>query len=133
MKHREDDLQMAVVQYLLLSCPENVLWYHCPNGEYRSKKTAAKLKRMGVRPGIPDLCFVLPGGRAAFIELKADKGVVSPEQKTVLAMVDDLGGLYAVCRSLDGVEDTLRVWGVEMKYPLHTRQPRPDSEMAVVG
>lgn len=130
MKRREDQLQKSVVQYLLLSCPEDVLWYHCPNGEYRSKRTAAKLKLMGVRPGIPDLCFVLPGGRAAFIELKTETGVISKNQKIILGMVRSLGGLHAVCRSLEDVEDILQTWGVNMKISLHTQQPRPIAEMA---
>mgnify|MGYP001606049045 FL=1 len=35
--------------------PRLALLYHIPSGELRAKRTAAKLQRMGVRPGIPDL------------------------------------------------------------------------------
>jgi hypothetical protein len=52
--------------------PELRLLYHIPNGERRSPKDGAKLKRMGVRPGIPDWC--LPVARGSFhglyIEMK---------------------------------------------------------------
>ena len=120
----EERLQKAVVQYLMLSLPDDVLWYHCPNGEYRSKRTAARLKLMGVRPGVSDLPFVIQG-RAAFIELKATKRSLSGDQEAFEALVERAGGLFAVCRSLEEVEDTLTAWGVNMKIRLRTQQPRP--------
>lgn len=63
----------------------DLLWCHVPNGEKRSKRVAAKLKRMGVKPGVPDvLIFTRP---PLAIELKrADgKGRVSKEQRQWLA------------------------------------------------
>ena len=37
--------------------PELLLLFHVPNGGSRNKAEAANLKRQGVRPGVPDLCF----------------------------------------------------------------------------
>lgn len=37
--------------------------FHVPNGEYRPKATGAKLKRMGVKPAVPDIWLPHPVGR----------------------------------------------------------------------
>ena len=44
--------------------PDLELLYHVPNGGSRNKAEASKLKRMGVRAGVPDL--VLPVPRAGY-------------------------------------------------------------------
>lgn len=64
--------------------PELALLHHIPNGGYRSKRTAAQLKRMGVKAGVPDLCLpVARGGfHGLYIELKrVGAGAVSPSQR----------------------------------------------------
>lgn len=67
----------------------DVKWaFHCPNGEKRDKATAAKLKRMGVRAGVPDILMPIvnaaPIGGEFFvglaIELKAGKNTTTEEQ-----------------------------------------------------
>lgn len=54
-------------------------WFHVPNGGRRSKLEGAKFKRMGVKPGIPDI--VCPMARSPYhglvIELKKIDGVPS--------------------------------------------------------
>jgi hypothetical protein len=57
-----------------------VLWTHPPNGGMRNKVVAAKLKRQGVKAGVPDvLIFTAPpngpeGCRGVAVELKRAKG-----------------------------------------------------------
>jgi len=64
--------------------------YHTPNGGARSARTGARLARMGVRRGIPDLLgpFAGHGAYAGYVgwavELKAPRGRVSREQRMVL-------------------------------------------------
>lgn len=71
----EERLQRAVAQYLRPAVRDaECLWWHVPNGGHRAPSTAARLKLMGVRAGVPDLAFILPGGRCAYIELKAGPG-----------------------------------------------------------
>ena len=75
---------------------------------------------MGMLAGVPDLAFILPGGRTAFIELKTahnkvtgvQKQYLRPEQKAFRARATELGALYAVCRSLEEVQGTLKAWGI---------------------
>lgn len=61
---------------------------HIPNGGFRSKQEASKLKLMGVLPGLPDLMLVA-NKKIAFIELKISKGTVSPAQVQVMGILED--------------------------------------------
>ena len=54
---------------------------HIPNGGYRNKIEAAKLKQMGVLPGFPDYQLILPGGRIVLLEAKTKTGSLSKAQK----------------------------------------------------
>jgi len=46
--------------------------FHIPNGGNRNPREAARLKRMGVRPGVSDYCLPIPRGiyHGLFVELK---------------------------------------------------------------
>lgn len=87
----EEQEQAYIFQWCMLmekQYPELRLLYHCPNGSLRDKVVALKLKRQGVKKGVPDLFLpVARGGfHGLFIELKRKKGgTVSPEQKQWLA------------------------------------------------
>ena len=43
------------------------------------------------------------------LEIKADSGTVSPEQKAFLQLVQQLGGLGAVCRSIEQAQAVLKL------------------------
>lgn len=119
----EDQIQRAVASYLKLALRDSeCLWWHVPNGEYRSPKTAAKLKAFGVRPGVPDISLILPGGYPAFIELKAAKGVLSPAQKAFRDEAIAKGALWALCRSVEEVAITLNNWGVPLRATLYNQK-----------
>lgn len=71
----------------------NPLWRytHIPLGEYRSKATAAKLKRMGVMPGWPDFQFAGRGQRMFFLELKRRGGRLSIDQTYLVEHLRESG------------------------------------------
>ena len=55
--------QEALFQWAALHTPQEpklALLYAVPNGELRSKATAAKLQKMGVKAGVPDMCLPVP-------------------------------------------------------------------------
>ena len=54
---REDALQIAVAKLLDAS---GLIWFHPANGEHRNPITGAKLKRMGVKAGMPDVMILEP-------------------------------------------------------------------------
>lgn len=108
----EERLQSSVVQHLMLRGTPDTIWYHPANGGLRSKRTAIRMKKLGVVAGVPDLAFVLSDGRAAYMELKAPKGVLSPAQKAFRDKCSRMEVEYAVVSSLDTALDILTAWGV---------------------
>ena len=76
----EDAEQVAVVNWLRA---KGALVFHIPNGMKSGPVTGARFKRLGVLAGVPDLCFVLHGGKVVWLEMKKLKGKVSKEQMAV--------------------------------------------------
>lgn len=79
-----------------------VLFTHCPSGEMRSPIIGAKLRRMGVRKGIPDILIFSPvpcgHGVGVALELKrVGSGKPTVEQLYWLAKLRDFGWKTNVC------------------------------------
>lgn len=106
----EEALQRTVIQWLNLQIGNRCIFYHCPNGEARSKGTGGVLKAMGVMPGVADLCFVLPSGQAAFIELKVGENQQTDTQILFEEQCHRMGAHYEVCRSLEEVMGVVNAW-----------------------
>jgi hypothetical protein len=53
--------------------------------------------------GVADRLVLLPGGRVIFVELKTDKGVLSPLQKVFAADMQRLGQQYVCLYGPDDV------------------------------
>ena len=79
-----------------------------------------RLVRFGLCKGSSDLIGLrslvitpdLVGERLAqfvALEIKGARGVVSPEQRAFLDLVEQLGGLAAICRSVEAAEQTLQL------------------------
>lgn len=108
--HPERDLHEAVERFLSRAWPADLPYTHVPNGELRARSVAARLKRMGVKPGWPDFIFILPGAVLHALELKASKGSMSPHQVAFRDALLAQGGQYAVARTLEDVELILTAW-----------------------
>lgn len=96
--------------------PELSWLYHTPNGKKRDKLTAARLKAMGVVPGVPDL--ILPVRTSDYtglaIEMKSSTGSLSPEQRDWQEHYIIQGWRFAVCRSAEDARSVLCAYlGVE--------------------
>ncbi len=94
VKPRDDDgdrLQIAIIGHLEWRLAPKVIWFHVPNGGKRSKQTAAKMKRLGVKPGVPDLVFILPDATVAFLELKSRSGRPSVAQTDFAKRCEAIG------------------------------------------
>ena len=63
--------------------PELRLLHAIPNGGLRTKTTAARLKKEGLKPGVPDILLPIArhGWHGLYIELKYGKGRVSESQR----------------------------------------------------
>lgn len=101
----EEAEQIAFVQYLEA---RGLTYSAIPNSTYSPHMSVkARNKRMGVRPGVPDMVVVLPGIGLAWVELKRTKGgVVSDFQKQWVEALNSCPGNEArVCR---GAEEAIR-------------------------
>ena len=114
MREEEHNIQCACVRWFNLQWPEyRGLLFAVPNGSYRNKATAGKLKAEGVVAGVADLILLVPQWFTTWreqqgcnyaglcIEMKTAKGRQSPEQKGWMEMVEAHGYRYRVCHSLD--------------------------------
>lgn len=113
-RYLEDPIQASIVAYLRTVLP------HCqvfavPNGGFRTKREAARLKWTGAKAGVPDLQIIAPSGRVYFIECKAPKGVLSDEQKSFRDWCIMSSTPFAVCRSIDEVKVALKAWHLETR------------------
>lgn len=113
-RNDEEKLQRDVVQFLRLAAPFDLFWFAVPNGGLRHRKVASKLVGQGLRAGVPDICCV-HAGRAILIELKTPRGALSAMQKQVHAKLHCAGAVVLVCRSVEGVQNSLMELGVPLQ------------------
>ena len=112
MARAEDIEQEIVIRWAQLSSgkwPQLQLLHHIPNGGNRDTIEAAKLKRLGVLAGVPDLH--LPVARAGYcslyIEMKAKGGKLSKAQKDFLEAAAAERNCCAVCYSAEDAIDVI--------------------------
>ena len=102
-------LQCAVADHLRLSAAPGIYWFHPANGEARTARTGGRLKRMGVRPGVPDMVVVV-NGKTHGLELKASNGRQSDAQRVAESEWTAAGGVYAVAHGIDEALGLLKDW-----------------------
>lgn len=112
-------LHIAVADFLKLALPASVGWTTIAHGGFElPKRTADKLKAMGLRGGFPDIMLIHPqSGVFCGIELKSPTGTLSADQKAIHAIIRASGGNVETARSVDEVIGILRAWS----FPLRTQ------------
>ncbi len=90
----------------------NLLYWHTPNGGSRHPAEAAKLKRMGVKRGVPDFFFPesSAGFKGLFIEMKpprAHRSTLSEEQRDMLRKLRSMNYYCAVAYGCQEAEEIL--------------------------
>ncbi len=104
-------LHVAVVALLHKRAAPGWQFWHTPNGELRSARAAAKLKAMGVKPGVPDLVLISPDGRFHALELKRRGGTLTDAQQDFQRWAAARGLPHSVAESFDDALAILRHWG----------------------
>lgn len=86
--------------------------YAIPNGGHRHPATAAKLKAEGVKRGVPDLCLPVPRGgfNGLYLEMKADGGRPTVEQRAWIDALRELGYRAEVCVGWDAARETIKAY-----------------------
>jgi rhodanese-related sulfurtransferase len=102
LKNLEHLEQCALIRWCALNegrFPELRWIYAIPNGGQRNIAVAAKLKKEGVKAGVPDLCLpVARGGyHALYIELKAGKNKPTASQLEWQGGLNGLGNMVVTC------------------------------------
>ncbi len=108
----EDPIHIACLAYLRTVLPDALI-LHVPNAP-RSKQAGARLKRLGMRAGAPDL-WVLFEGSLYLFEVKPPKKYASPAQRQFMEDAWDAGAKCAVVRSIADVADALEGFGVKTR------------------
>lgn len=99
-------LQMSIHDLLSRA---GVFHFSIPN-ERSNQKTMSKLKKMGLAPGMPDLC-ILENGTIYFIEFKSEKGKLSDKQKMLHRILKEKGYQVAAAYSFEEAYKILNEWG----------------------
>lgn len=112
---REGQEQAALMKEIELRYPEVFAnLHHTPNGGYRSKAEAGRLKAQGTKAGIPDLQLTMARGGyfGLFIEFKATvkPAAVSLEQQACIGRLNEQGYLAVVCRGHFDAMECLRAY-----------------------
>ncbi len=86
--------------------PELSLAFHIPNGGRRSLPTATRLKRAGVKAGMPDICLPVPVGMYSglWIEMKTTKGRLSEVQSKIHNQLRYYGHRVEVCVGVESAK-----------------------------
>lgn len=112
--NHEENEQIMLVKWLT---DEKIGFYHIPNGGSRNAWEGARFKRLGVMPGIPDICIPLArkSYHGLYIELKRANGKMNDlreSQKWWLEWLNRQGYLALVAFGYEHarriVEDYLR-------------------------
>lgn len=122
----EDRIHRKAVAYLRKSFrkregfePEECPFFHCPNESRESMAWRAKMQRLGLSPGVPDLVFVwpmireIPLCRGAALEIKAPRGRLDNKgrQQRWLDRWEAAGFATAVTRGHVATAHQLWAWG----------------------
>lgn len=107
LKMKGEDLEQAtLIQWCnLQSCKysELKLIFAIPNGGYRNKAEARKLKATGTKSGVPDLFLAVPrnGKYGLFIEMKVGRNKCTDNQKKWIRNLLEQGYEVKVCYSCE--------------------------------
>jgi hypothetical protein len=107
----EQQVQIAVVQHLGWRAPRDTWRCHYPAGGARTAAEGAIFKSLGVKAGTPDLLLVREG-RLYCLELKSDRGRLSPAQVACHRDLREAGATIAVATGIDQALTILGAWGI---------------------
>ena len=100
-------LHYAVAELLERCALPGVIHWHTNNSS-DNPRHGAKMKRMGVKPGVADFVVLTPGIKApSFLELKSKTGRLSEPQLQFGLEVKLLGCRYEIARTLDEAAEFL--------------------------
>jgi hypothetical protein len=110
IRPKESRLHFDIVRILNDHAKPGWIHFHAANGERRDIKTGARLKNMGVRPGVPDLILFSPVGKIHLLELKRNGENLSPSQEEFRGWAIRTGVPFVIAHSFDEALIALDAW-----------------------
>ena len=106
---KEQEKLIEWTEYMRGKYPELTLIYHVPNEGKRSIAMAAKMKRMGLKSGVPDLCLPVPNCKyhGMYIEMKSNRNAPTEGQKKWLTRLSSRGYYCTVAWSFEFARDEI--------------------------
>lgn len=119
-EHKEQVSIFVWARYARARWPELDLLHAIPNGGHRHKAVAMKMRAEGVRRGVPDIFLPVArsGWNGLYVELKAEHGKVSQDQRWWLKNLSDQGYLAVVCRGGESAQHVIESYLDEVAYPV---------------
>lgn len=113
--NREGPLHKAILAHLRAVMPAGAVIHHSPNsiglsGD-RIMRQIVSDRSMGTVKGFPDLMCLLPGPRVWMFEVKAAGNYPDSDQRALHDALRDLGCMVAVVRSIEDVDEAIKMWG----------------------
>lgn len=92
--------------------PELKLMFHVPNEGKRSQIMGRQLKRMGLKPGVPDVILPVAKGRyhGLAIEMKNLRGRPSGDQLAWIECLRGVGWRAEICHGWKEAVDVIRAY-----------------------
>ena len=116
-KYEEYTEQEYLIEWFAAQYPTiSHLLVHVPNGSNVGVRAGARLKKMGLRKGFPDLFLFIPGGgwHGLAIEMKKKKGGrVTPEQQFMLEKLEKSGYKAIVAHGFDEASQAIKAYITE--------------------
>ena len=119
MKHEEFNIHACCVKWFDYQYKElSELLFHPANGGKRDAKEGARMKKLGVRAGVPDLFFSIPKLiqndkytiiiMGLYIEFKSENGRLTKSQLKFKEKAEKFGYKYIVCKDLEGFQQEIK-------------------------
>ena len=111
---RESAIQASILHYLTILEKQGRLSFIRNNSFSGSiqRRNGSQGYIKNAKRGAPDIIVFLPNGYYVLLEVKSDTGKQSQEQKDYQTLLQKLGGMYHIVRSLDEVEVVLQAYRV---------------------
>jgi hypothetical protein len=109
----EFQMQCMVADTLARWLSPGWFYSHIGHGERRERSAAIRLKRGGLKPGLPDFILVGPSKTCGFyfLELKVRPNGLTQEQKIFCDVARSAGAQFAVAYDWDEAIAILGKWG----------------------
>lgn len=101
---RESAIQAQIVDLIRRAIPDAIV--------YAQTQTPQSRTVSGYVAGVPDLCIIMPGGKAHYIEVKAAGGRLGPDQSSFINRLFLNSVPVAVVYSLEEAKTALSAWGL---------------------